>query len=106
MNEVVGAQIVSVPMTVPVQKALDAFYVFMGTVFIVFVVIVIALNVLLNMVVVKPVKQMAEIAQQVSTGDLRADSFNDAGNDEIATLAGSFNRMRRSLEKAMRMLDA
>jgi HAMP domain-containing protein len=28
------------------------------------------------------------------------------GNDEIAVLAGSFNRMRRSLDRAMKMLGS
>jgi len=27
------------------------------------------------------------------------------GSDEVAVLAGSFNRMRRSLEKALKMLE-
>jgi protein-histidine pros-kinase len=32
-------------------------------------------------------------------------AFNDTGKDEISDLSKSFNRMRRSLEKAMKMLE-
>jgi protein-histidine pros-kinase len=48
---------------------------------------------------------MSEIADQISKGDLEVPAFDVSGKDEMATLAGSFNRMRRSLEKAMRMLE-
>ena len=105
LDEVVGAQVVSVPMDVPIAQAQRAFVTFMATLVGVFLVIIIALNVMLRRIVIVPVTRMAAIADEVSHGKLHAETFASGGKDEIATLAGSFNRMRRSLEKAMKMLD-
>lgn len=105
LNEVVGAQIVSVPMSVPIQQAEKAFVTFMLTLTGVFAAIIIALNILLRSMVIGPVTRMAAIADDVSTGNLRAPAFDIGGKDEIARLGTSFNRMRRSLEKALKMLD-
>ncbi len=105
LNEVVGAQVVSVPMSVPIKHAEDAFKTFMGTLAGVFVFIILVLNVMLRSVVSKPVTRMAVIADQVSKGKMDAPEFEEGGKNEIAVLGASFNRMRRSLEKAMSMLD-
>lgn len=106
LNEVVGAQIVSVPMSVPFKHAEQAFITFMGTMGGVFVFIILVLNVMIRSVVTRPVNRMAEIADQVSKGKMDSPEFDEGGKNEIAVLGASFNRMRRSLEKAMSMLDA
>ncbi len=49
--------------------------------------------------------QMSRIADEVSKGNMEAPEFSGRGRDEISILAASFNRMRRSLEKAMKMLE-
>lgn len=105
MNEVVGAQIVSVPMSVPEQHARNAFTVFMATLAGVFVMIIIALNIMLRTIVISPITRMAALADEVSKGNLRAADFPSGGKDEVATLGTSFTRMRRSLEKALKMLQ-
>ncbi len=105
LNEVVGAQIVSVPTSVPFQKANSTFFTFMATLVGIFTIVAIILNVMLGNIVVKPVTNMSRIADQVSVGKLDAPEFAESGKDEIASLAVSFNRMRRSLEKAMKMLE-
>lgn len=104
LNEVVGAQVVSVPMAVPIAQANRAFYTFIGTLSVVFVLIIVILNVMLRRIVITPVTRMAELADDVSTGKPDLPAFDVGGKDEIGTLATSFNRMRRSLEKAMKML--
>ena len=48
---------------------------------------------------------MSEAADKISTGDFAEPEFKDKGRDEIAVLGSSFNRMRRSLEKAMQMIS-
>ena len=105
LNEVVGAQIVSVPTSVPFRKATSTFFTFMATLAGIFTIVAIILNVMLGNIVVKPVTNMSRIADQVSMGKLDAAEFAESGKDEIASLAVSFNRMRRSLEKAMKMLE-
>jgi protein-histidine pros-kinase len=105
MNEIVGARIVSVPMTVPLQKAEDAFRTFMGSLIGVFIAIIVILNLMLRAIVIAPVTKMSRIADEVSKGNMEAPEFSERGKDEISVLAASFNRMRRSLEKAMKLLE-
>ncbi len=105
MNEIVGARIVSVPMTVPLQKAQDAFRTFMGSLIGVFIAIIVILNLMLRAIVIAPVTKMSRIADEVSKGNMEAPEFSERGKDEISVLAASFNRMRRSLEKAMKLLE-
>ncbi len=105
MNEIVGAQIVSVPTTVPIAQARRAFATFMGSLVVVFAVIVVVLNLMLRAIVISPVTRMSRIADEVSKGNMETPEFAERGRDEISVLATSFNRMRRSLEKAMKMLE-
>lgn len=105
MNEIVGARIVAVPMRVPLDKAREALQTFMGSLVGVFAIIIVILNVMLRAIVIRPVTKMSRIADEVSKGNMEAPEFSERGRDEISILAASFNRMRRSLEKAMKMLE-
>jgi HAMP domain-containing protein len=105
LNEVVGAQIVSVPMAIPIQRAQAAFRVFMISLAVVFVTIGLALNLMLWRMVIHPVVRLSKIADEVSLGNLEAPEFSTRSRDEIGTLSQSFDRMRKSLVQAMRMLE-
>jgi protein-histidine pros-kinase len=48
---------------------------------------------------------LAQVANQVSTGQVEAAELPVRGKDEIAELTASFNRLMTSLAKALRMLD-
>jgi HAMP domain-containing protein len=106
LNEVIGAQVVSVPMALPLQRASQSFNLFIGSLVGVFFVVGIVLNVMIWLVVVRPVTQLSELADRVSQGDLSADDFNTRSRDEIGTLAASFARMRASVVQAMKMLES
>ena len=106
LHEVVGAQMVAVPMAVPMQRAAQAWMVFMALLTAVFVAVGLALNGMLWWLVVRPVTRLAAIADRVSLGDADAPAFAAHGKDEIGVLAHSFTRMRLSLGKAMKMLEA
>lgn len=103
-NEVVGAQVVTVPMDVPLRKADRAFTTFMASLAAVFVAVFVVLNIMLSWMIVRPIRKMSEAADKVSTGDFGVPEFGEKGKDEVAVLGSSFNRMRRSLEKAMQMI--
>ena len=105
LNDVVGAQVVSVPMALPLQNAQRAFYTFMGSLIAIFALVFIALNLMLNWMIVQPVAQLSHAADQVSTGNFEIPEFPERGTDEIALLSRAFNRMRRSLQKAMQMIE-
>lgn len=105
LNEVIGAQIVSVPMSLPLDRADKAFTLFMSLLIAVFVLIGIALNFMLWLLVVRPVSRLSAIADKVSLGQLDAPEFVTRSRDEIGTLVDSFTRMRRSVVQAMKMLE-
>ena len=106
LNEVVGAQIISVPMSLPLQRAEHSFRVFMASQVAVFVAVGIVLNLMVWLVIVRPVTRLSSLADRVSQGDLEAPDFETGSKDEIGILAASFSRMRTSVVQAMRMLDS
>jgi protein-histidine pros-kinase len=65
----------------------------------------ILLNVLLNFFIVRPLRCISMVASEVSLGNLDAPEILSKERDEIASFAHSFNRMRRSLENALRLLE-
>lgn len=105
LGETVGAQIISVPMSVPLAKADQAFKTFMTSLVGVFLLAFIVLNVVLSLLVIRPIVRMSRAADEVSTGNFDVPEFSVGSRDEIGVLATSFNRLRRSLEKAMKLLE-
>ena len=105
MNEVVGAQIVSVPMTLPIQMANKTFLTFMSFLIVIFMIILIVINIMLRKIIINPLISIARMATDVSMGKMDTPEFKVSSKDEVAILATSFNRMRRSLQKAMQMLS-
>ncbi|MDE2372378.1 MAG: DUF3365 domain-containing protein [Burkholderiales bacterium] len=106
LGEVVGAQVVSVPMALPLASAERAYGFFFWSLVVVFLVVGLALNLMIWLVVVRPVTQLSQLADRVSQGDLEAADFSTGSRDEIGTLADSFARMRASVVQAMKMLDS
>jgi HAMP domain-containing protein len=104
LNEVVGAQVVAVPMSIPLEAARRAFWTFITALGAILITAAVIVNLMLERMVVRPVILIAEVAERVSTGDFSLAEFKDRRADEIGRLAESFNRMRRSLEQAMKMI--
>ena len=104
-NEIVGAQIVSVPMSIPVKMANQSFQTLVAYLAAVFLASLILLDVVLLFAVVRPLRTLSTMADQISVGQMDMPELPVRGKDEIAVLAGSFNRMRRSLERALKMLE-
>jgi methyl-accepting chemotaxis protein len=105
LNEVVGAQIVSVPMDLPIRNANKAFVTFMSSLTVVFAVLFVILNIMLTAMIVQPITMLSAAADQISKGRLDAAEFPNTGKDEVSQLGQAFNRMRRSLEKAIALIE-
>jgi protein-histidine pros-kinase len=105
MDEVVGSQIVTVPTSTPRQKANQAFLTFMLSLVATFAVIFVILNIMLRKLVINRIRTISSLADDISKGNMQAGEFATGGKDEVSALGASFNRMRRSLEKAMDMLE-
>lgn len=105
LNEVVAAQIVSVPTQLPVQIARKAYGTLMWSLTATFAAILIATNVVLYLMIIVPVKRLANVADKVSLGQLDVGEVPVRGKDEIAELTAAFNRLFLSVAKALRMLN-
>jgi HAMP domain-containing protein len=105
LGDIVAAQVVSIPMTVPLSRAYQALIWFMLTLAGTFIVTIIIVDFLLRALVTKPVAEISDMANKVSMGELDAPEYVRNSRDEIGSLSASFNRMRRSLQNAMKMLE-
>jgi len=104
-HEVVGAQVVSVPFASASANAERAFRAFVISLLAVFAAVFLVVNGVLYLLVVRPVRQIARVADRLSLGDMSTEDFPRRGAREIASLVRSFNRMRKSLAKALQLLE-
>jgi HAMP domain-containing protein len=103
-HEIVGAQLVSVPLSAATANADRIFHSVMTAIVAILATALVIVNVVLYFAVVRPVRQIARVADEVSLGNT-AEEFPARGSTELRDLARSFNRMRISLAKAMKLLD-
>jgi protein-histidine pros-kinase len=105
-NEIVGAQLVSVPLSYA-RAGVDRIF---RQVLLASIVVLGATLLLINMVlyylIVRPVRRVVRIADEVSLGNMSVERFPEAASSELNALTLSFNRMRTSLEKAIKLLKA
>jgi HAMP domain-containing protein len=104
LNQIVSAQIISVPSEDIFANAKRTWILIMGLLIAIFALIVFLINFLIKKYVIQRIRRIEKIAQKVSIGDMSAD-FEESSNDEIGGLAEAFNRMKASLKIAMEMLN-
>ena len=105
LNETVGAQLVSVPMALPISRADRALYTFLAFLGGIFLSVFVALNVMLRWIVVRRLATLSRLADEVSLGKIDGPDFPSSGHDEVSGLAQSFNRMKKSVAHAIKMLE-
>src|SRR5690349_5450655 len=103
-GEIIGAQVVSVPMSASAVRAGHIRRLFIIPFVAFLLLLFVSVNVLLNFVVVRPIERMAKAAEAISMGDINTPEYRYGGSDQIARLSASFNRMHRSLVEAFRIL--
>ena len=104
-GEVVAAQIVSVPVSVPARMADQAFKRIVVLLLAVGLLTLLVLDAVLYVAVIRPVSRFAARADEISRGHMDVPELPVRGGDEISMLAAAFNRMHRSLSAAMKMLE-
>jgi HAMP domain-containing protein len=103
-DEIVGAHVVSVPLTSATAAADSVFRSVTAWMAVVVGLTLLAVNVVVYFLVVRPIRRISGIAEEVSVGNASAGDFPAGGGRELTALTGSFNRMRISLDKAMKLL--
>jgi protein-histidine pros-kinase len=106
LNDIIGAQIVSVPESVPLQIAGTALKKLVLYLVVIAVITLLILDSVLVVTVIRPVARLSQMADKISQGKLDVEDLPVKGRDEISLLASSFNRMQRSLSRAMKMLES
>lgn len=105
LGEVIGAQIVSVPMSLPVTIANHAYHRLLLFLIVMMVAAILALDAGVYYFVIRPLKIVSNTADRASRGEKDVPPIAIKGKDEVATVAASFNRMQVSLAKALKMIE-
>jgi HAMP domain-containing protein len=104
-NDIVAAQIISIPMSVPIQLAntgLRNLLITLGTIFFATIALI---DLGMYIIVIRPLRKVSQSADRISTGEIDLPPLPVKGSDEIAQVTTSFNRMHTSLKKAMELLN-
>ena len=104
-DEVVGAQIITVPTDLATSTATESTTNFVISLVSVFILVLIALNILLGRMFIQPLKSLAGAAESYSKGDFSPTEFAGTREDEIGKLEKAMNRLRRSLDKLLRVAE-
>jgi protein-histidine pros-kinase len=102
-REVVGAQVVSVSAAAAEAGVHHAIHAVLLTALLTLAVLWVALNVLLSMSVVRPLKRIIAASDEISQGNTAVQLPQVSG--DWRGLVRAFERMRMSLEKAMKLLE-
>jgi methyl-accepting chemotaxis protein len=104
-GDIMAAAIFSSPIQYIKEENLKTIITFLAVLTVLFLLIIVILNVLINRLVVKPIKDLTETAEAISMGELSKE-IKETSEDEIGKLQGSFERMRLSLSKIMEMMES
>lgn len=105
MNQIIGAQIVSVPMAVSIKLANDGFRNLLITLGAIFLLAIILIDLAMYAIVIRPLRRVSKSADRISKGEIDLPPLAVKGKDEIAEVTASFNRMHTSLVKALELLN-
>ena len=104
-GEVVGARVISVPLAAAEADAHRALHGIVIAIAGVFAVLLLLANALIYGMSVRPLRRIARVADVLSRGESPTENFPSRGSTEITALARAFERMRISLEKALKLLE-
>jgi HAMP domain-containing protein len=105
-DEIVGAHVVSVPLASATAGAEVVFRSITAWIVAVLLLSMLVVNFVVYFLVVRPIRRIAGVAEELSMGNASAGEFPADGASELTALTRSFIRMRTSLEKAMKLLEA
>lgn len=105
LDDVVGTQVVTVPVTRQFRSTVRLVVILMGGLALIFAVAYFALTISLEAAVVGPLNTLAEVADQASRSTMEKPGMPLSGVHEIRVLAEAIQRLRTSLLKALAQLS-
>jgi protein-histidine pros-kinase len=103
-NDIMAAQIVSVPFADTEKAASRTFAGLMTLIAAMLAALLVVADAALYLLVLRPLKRLTLRIDEVSLGRGAGESFDDGGGGELGALGESFERMRKSLEKALKLI--
>ena len=104
-GEVVGAQIISVPMSVAEEMAKRGLHELLLDLTMIFLLAILLIDAGLYFIVIRPLRTISNAAERISQGEMNLPQLEARGKDEVAQVTRAFNRMHTSLNKAMDLLN-
>jgi protein-histidine pros-kinase len=104
-HDVVGASVVSVPLTAALAGADNTFRNIVIAISVAMAALLLMVNAVLYFFVLRPLRRISGVAAEWSVGNRSASAFPTGGGSELTALMRSFDRMRVSLDKAMKLLE-
>lgn len=104
LGEVVGAQVVSVPIREIERARNQSLFITSGLILIAFTIVGLVTNSILNRLILRPMREMSLKADEASVTPANVQFSERRRADEIGLLARSFERMKQSLVISMQML--
>ncbi len=105
LGEVVGAQIISLPTSLPIKMARQGLTRLLINLSVIFLVAILLIDLGLYFIVIRPLRRISSSADLISQGEMDLEQVPIRGNDEVAQVTRSFYRMHTSLKKAMELLN-
>ena len=105
LNDVVGAQILTLPTDLATRTAWESTLTFFISLVSVFTLALIFLNLTLNRVFLRPLRSLADAAESYSKGDLTLPEFTTTRQDDVGRLEKAMNRLRRSLDTLLSLTE-
>lgn len=104
LNEIVGAQIISVPASQVFEAAGKLNYLVIRNIILLLLIGSLLINLFLKFTVINPIKKISHLSKELSIGNMDIE-FEQTTNDEIGILAASLNRLKVSIKIAMELLE-
>ena len=101
LGEIVGMQLVSIPMSRPYQKARESLITIFVSIISIFTLMFISLNVLLSKWIVEPFEKTTKIIEDISLGKDVNDDFPKPLNKEMKNMISAIKRLKTSMRKML-----
>ncbi len=105
LNEVIGAQVISIPTSVPIKMARQALTQLLINLSVIFLATILLIDIGLYFIVIRRLRKISNAADRISQGEMDLEQEPVRGNDEVAQVTRSFYRMHTSLKKAIDLLN-
>ena len=105
LNEILGVKIITVPTSLAHHKAQNSVFTLLISIVCVFSLIMVAINMMLKNSVVRPILNMAEIAEQISFGKTSISAFPDIRIYEFKKLIAAIKRLKTSRDHTLNLLN-